>query len=102
LAVAAAEALAGDGIRAAVVSMPCWEKFEAQPQGYQDAVIGTAPRIAIEAGVGMGWEKWLGGRGQFIGMTGFGGSAPAGQLYKHFGITSEAVVAAAQKVLGRG
>ncbi|MBU1211781.1 MAG: transketolase [Alphaproteobacteria bacterium] len=101
IAVKAAEALAGDGIRAAVVSMPCWEKFEAQEQGYRDAVIGTAPRIAIEAGVGFGWERYLGGRGQFIGMTGFGASAPADQLYRHFGITSEAVAEAARKALGR-
>ncbi|KUO61623.1 MAG: transketolase [Alphaproteobacteria bacterium BRH_c36] len=102
IAVTAAEALAADGIRAAVVSMPCWEKFEAQEQGYRDGVIGTAPRIAIEAGVGFGWEKWLGGRGQFIGMKGFGASAPADKLYEHFGITAQAVVEAARTMLGRG
>jgi len=82
--------------------MPCWEKFEAQEQGYRDGVIGTAPRIAIEAGVGFGWEKWLGGRGQFIGMKGFGASAPADKLYEHFGITAQAVVEAARTMLGRG
>jgi len=101
IALKAAEALASDGIKAAVILIPCWEKFEAQDRGYRDAVIGTAPRIAIEAGVGFGWEKYTGGRGQFIGMNGFGASAPADELYRHFGITSEAVVEAARKVLGR-
>lgn len=101
IAVAAAEALAGDGIKAAVVSMPSWEKFEAQDQAYQDATLGSAPRVAVEAGVGMGWEKWLGADGKFVGMTGFGGSAPAKDLYKHFGITADAVSSAARSLLGR-
>ena len=101
IAVAAAEALAADGIRAAVVSMPCWEKFEAQDQAYRDATLGTAPRVAVEAGVGFGWEKWIGQAGRFVGMDSFGGSAPAKELYKHFGITTEAVADAARKVLGR-
>jgi transketolase len=101
IAVQAAEALATDGIKAAVVSMPCWEKFEAQEPGYRDAVIGTAPRIAIEAAVGFGWDKWIGGSGRFIGMSSFGASAPAGDLYKHFGITSDAVIEAAKDILGR-
>lgn len=101
IAVQAAEALATDGIKAAVVSMPCWEKFEAQEPGYRDAVIGTAPRIAIEAAVGFGWDKWIGGSGRFIGMSSFGASAPAGDLYKHFGITSDAVIEAARDILGR-
>lgn len=101
IAVQAAEALATDGIKAAVVSMPCWEKFAAQESGYRDAVIGTAPRIAIEAAVGFGWDKWIGGSGRFIGMSSFGASAPAGDLYKHFGITSDAVIEAAKDILGR-
>ncbi|MEQ8823968.1 MAG: transketolase [Filomicrobium sp.] len=101
IAVAAAEALAGDGIKAAVVSMPSWEKFEAQDHAYKDATLGSAPRVAVEAGVGMGWEKWLGADGKFVGMTGFGGSAPAKDLYKHFGITADAVSSAARSLLGR-
>ncbi|MCH9807261.1 MAG: transketolase [Alphaproteobacteria bacterium] len=101
IAVQAAEALASDGIRAAVVSLPCWEKFEAQDQSYCDAVLGTAPRIAVEAAAGFGWEKWLGVNGRFVGMSSFGASAPAGDLYEHFGITAKAAVHAAREVLGR-
>ena len=62
--------------RAAVVSMPCWELFEAQPEDYRSAVLGTAPRVAVEAAVRLGWDRWLGERGAFVGMTGFGASAP--------------------------
>jgi len=98
LAVNAAEALAGDGIKAAVVSMPCWELFSAQDPDYRATVLGTAPRIAIEAAVADGWHRWLGDNGTFIGMDSFGASAPAGELFKHFGITSDAVVAAAKSV----
>ena len=101
IAVNAAEALAADGVAAAVVSMPCWEKFEAQEPAYRDAVLGTAPRVAIEAAVGLGWEKWTGENGRFIGMSSFGASAPAGHLYEHFGLTSQAVVDAAREVIGR-
>ncbi len=100
LAVEAAETLAGEGIQAAVVSMPCWELFEAQDESYRKAVLGTAPRIAIEAACGFGWERWLGEGGRFIGMTSFGASAPAADLYEKFGITSKAVVAAARELRG--
>lgn len=100
LAVEAGEALAADGVKAAVVSMPCWELFAAQDADYRASVLGTAPRIAIEAAVESGWHQWLGVNGTFIGMQGFGASAPAGALYKHFGITSDAVIAAAKKVVG--
>ena len=99
IAVAASEALARDRIGAAVVSMPCWELFEAQPQAYRDAVLGSAPRVAVEAAVQFGWERWLGPRGAFIGMTGFGASAPVEALYPHFGITPEKVAAAARSLL---
>lgn len=95
LALAAAETLAGDGIKAAVVSMPSWEIFDEQEPAYQAAVLGDAPRIAVEAGVEMGWSRYTGSPDAFIGMTGFGASAPAGDLFKHFGITAEAVVAKA-------
>jgi transketolase len=95
LAVEAATALLALGKRAAVVSMPCWELFESQPWSYRREVLGTAPRIAIEALCRFGWDRWIGERGAFIGMPGFGASAPAADLYKHFGITVDAVVATA-------
>src|SRR6516164_6939552 len=99
IAMAARDALAEDGVRAAVVSMPCWELFEQAPEEYQEAVLGSAPRVAVEAAVQFGWERWLGSRGAFIGMTGFGASAPGEALYPHFGITSERVAAAARSLL---
>jgi transketolase len=99
--VGAAGKLAEKGIKAAVVSMPCWELFEAEPQAYQKAVLGAAPRVAVEAASGFGWSRWIGEGGTFIGMHGFGASAPAQDLYKHFGITAEAVAAAAIEVAGR-
>ena len=100
LAVAAAEKLKAEGVKAAVVSMPCWELFEQQPAQYQAQVLGTAPRVAIEAAGRFGWDRWIGANGAFIGMNGFGASGPAGQVYKHFGITTEAAVAAAKKLIG--
>jgi len=101
LAVAAAKTLQGEGIEAAVVSMPCWELFAGQDQGYQDAVLGTAPRVGVEAAVDFGWQKWLGPRGIFIGMHGFGASAPSEELYKHFGITAAAVETVARDLVGK-
>ena len=99
IAMAAREALARDKIVAAVVSMPCWELFEQAPQEYRDAVIGSAPRVAVEAAVQFGWERWLGPHGAFIGMTGFGASAPGEALFPHFGITPEKVAEAARSLL---
>jgi transketolase len=101
LAVDAAKSLAQEGIHAAVVSMPCFELFEAQSEGYRETVLGSAPRVAVEAAIELGWEKWIGPDGVFIGMRGFGASAPAEHLYKHFGITSDAVAAAARDLVGR-
>jgi transketolase len=101
LAVEAAGNLAEKGIKAAVVSMPCWELFEAEPRAYQDQVLGSAPRVAVEAASGFGWSKWIGEGGAFIGMHGFGASAPVQDLYKHFGITAEAVASAAIEVAER-
>ena len=101
LAVDAAKTLQGEGIEAAVVSMPCWELFAGQDQGYQDAVLGTAPRVGVEAAVDFGWQKWLGPRGIFIGMHGFGASAPFEELYKHFGITAAAVETVARDLVGK-
>jgi transketolase len=101
LAVAAAQELAVEGIEAAVVSMPCWELFEAQDSGYKEAVLGSAPRVGVEAAVELGWQKWLASAGKFVGMRGFGASAPAEELYMHFGITAAAVTAAAIDVIGK-
>ncbi len=98
LAMDAAKALREKGRRVAVVSMPSWELFEAQSEAYRREVLGSAPRIAIEALGRFGWDRWIGENGAFIGMTGFGASAPAPDLYKHFGITVEAIVAAASKL----
>jgi transketolase len=99
IAVKAAELLAEEGVAAAVVSMPCWERFEAQDEGYRAKVLGAAPRVAVEAAARLGWDRWIGERGAFIGMTGFGGSAPAPRLYDHFGITPEAVAMAAKALI---
>ena len=99
IAMAARDALAKDGIRAAVVSMPCWELFEAAPKEYRDRVLGAAPRVGVEAAVEFGWDRWIGARGAFIGMHGFGASAPGEALYPHFGITPEKVAEAARSLL---
>jgi transketolase len=100
IAMEARAALAADGIRAAVVSLPCWELFEAQDESYRAEVLGSAPRIGIEAACAFGWERWLGPDGVFIGMKEFGASAPYEDLYRYFGITAEAVVNAVKKRLG--
>jgi len=99
VAMTAREALAKEGLRAAVVSMPCWELFENAPREYQRAVLGSAPRVGVEAAVEFGWDRWLGPRGAFIGMTGFGASAPGEALFPHFGITPEKVAEAARSLL---
>ncbi len=100
LAVAARDKLQAEGIGTRVVSTPCWELFDQQPAKHQASVIGKSPvRIAVEAGVRQGWERFIGQDGGFVGMTGFGGSAPYERLYKEFGITAEAVVAAAKAAL---
>ena len=99
-AMAARDLLAKDGIGARVVSMPCWSLFEKQDATYRDAVIGkTAVKVAIEAGVREGWDRYIGADGVFIGMHSFGASAPAKDVYKHFGITAEAAAEAAKKAL---
>ncbi|WP_419897157.1 transketolase [Roseomonas sp. USHLN139] len=100
LAMAARETLEAEGIPTAVVSLPCWELFALQDESYRAAVLGQAPRVGIEAALGFGWERWLGSDATFIGMTGFGASAPAEDLYRHFGITAEAAVAAVKRKLG--
>ncbi len=95
IAIEASAMLMAGGVKAVVVSMPCWELFTEQDQAYQDAVLGTAPMVAVEAAIRMGWDQWIGRKGAFVGMNSFGASAPAGELYKHFGITPEAVTEAA-------
>jgi transketolase len=98
LAIAAREALEAEGVPTAVVSLPCWELFALQDDSYRAQVLGDGLRVGIEAAVQMGWERWI-GDGIFVGMQGFGASAPAEVLYRHFGITAEAVVAAVKKRL---
>jgi len=101
IALQAAKLLAQDNVRAAVVSAPCFELFRAQSREYRAAVLGQAPRIGVEAAVEGDWARWLGERGELVGMTGFGASAPAEVLYREFGITAEAVATAALLCLAR-
>ncbi|HYE43844.1 MAG TPA: transketolase, partial [Caulobacteraceae bacterium] len=97
IALEARDRLEAEGVGARVVSVPCFELFEAQRETYRQRVIGNAPvRIAIEAAVKQGWERFIGEKGAFVGMSGFGASAPFGELYKSFGITVDAVVEAAK------
>lgn len=96
---AAARLAARHGVKAAVVSMPCWELFEEQPNTYRSEVLGAAPRVAIEAATRFGWDRWIGEHGAFVGMSGFGASASAADLYNHFGITPDAVAGAAVSIL---
>jgi transketolase len=100
IAVDAHKELTEAGIASRVVSVPSFELFEAQSDDYQEAVIGTSGvKIAVEAGIRMGWDRFIGNDGIFVGMTGFGASGPYKELYEHFGITKEAVVAAAKEKL---
>ncbi|MBN1430414.1 MAG: transketolase [Anaerolineae bacterium] len=100
----AADQLAAQGIKARVVSMPCWELFERQPQSYRDAVFPpeVRARLAVEAASPMGWHRWVGDQGDIIALDRFGASAPIDVLMKEFGFTVENVVARAKMVLGRG
>ena len=99
IAMEASELLIAEGIKASVVSLPCWELFDKQDETYKKEILGNSPRIAIEAACDMGWSKYIGDNGVFIGMKNFGASGPADQLYKHFGITSEAVVKQARSII---
>ncbi|MBX6321464.1 MAG: transketolase [Rhodospirillaceae bacterium] len=100
LALTARDLLAAEGIAAAVVSLPCWELFDEQPEVYRAAVLGPErARVAVEAASSFGWERHIGRHGAFVGMSGFGASAPAGDLYRHFGITAEAVAAAVKGLI---
>ena len=100
LALAARTLLQAAGTPTAVVSMPSWELFEQQDAGYRASVLGSGTvRVACEAALRFGWDRWLGERGGFVGMSGFGASGPADELYRHFGITPEALVAEARRLL---
>ncbi|MCK4938800.1 MAG: transketolase, partial [Rhodospirillaceae bacterium] len=100
IAAAARETLQADGIPTAVVSMPCWELFDAQDASYRASVLGEGTvKVGVEAAMRFGWDKYVGPDGGFVGMNSFGASAPAPELYKHFGITAENVVAEAKSRL---
>ena len=92
IALEAKKSLQEIGVNAAVVSLPSWHLFDEQDTVYKEYVLGSGLRVGIEAAVEMGWQKYIGENGEFIGMTSFGASGPASELYKHFGITSENVV----------
>lgn len=100
LAVAARDILQAGGVPARVVSMPSTDVFDDQPQAYKGKILGTAPiNVSIEAGVKFGWERYVGRDGIIIGMDSFGASAPAEELYQHFGITADAIVSAVKNRL---
>ncbi|MBN1680811.1 MAG: transketolase [Anaerolineae bacterium] len=103
LALKAQVMLAEKGAAARVVSMPCWERFARQPQAYRDSVLppDVSARVAVEAGIGIGWEKWTGSEGAIIAINRFGASAPYQELYKQFGLTPERITETALAVLGR-
>ena len=98
MAVKAGAKLGEEGIKARVVSMPCWELFEEQPQSYKDTVLppSVKARVSVEAGSTFGWAKWVGDAGACIGIDEFGASAPAPILYEKYGITVDEVVKAAK------
>ncbi|MFN8545771.1 MAG: transketolase [Candidatus Binatia bacterium] len=102
LVVAAAETLGAQGIRARVVSMPCWELFDEQPQAYRDAVLPPTitARLAVETGASLGWHRWVGLAGATITVDRFGASAPGDALFRHFGFTATNVVARARELVG--
>ena len=101
LAMEAARLLATEHIRAAVVSAPCFALFEEQPDDYRAKVLGTAPRVGVEAAVLGDWPRWIGADGEFVGMRGFGASAPAPVLYREFGITAQNIAEAARRSVAR-
>ncbi|QVN20320.1 transketolase [Burkholderia pyrrocinia] len=101
LALAAQVELLARGVAVRVVSLPCWRLFDAQPQPYQDAVLpkSVGARLAIEAGVSQGWHRYVGDRGDVLGIAGFGASAPGAELMRAFGFTVENVCDRALKLL---
>lgn len=103
IALEAAQKLAAEGIKTRVVSMPSWELFDAQPENYRKKVLPdeVKARVAIEAGIKLGWEHYVGREGAIVGMESFGASAPGPVLYEKFGITPDAVVARVKEMLGK-
>jgi len=102
LAMAAADLLAAQGVAARVVSMPCWELFEAQDEAYRASVLPPTltARVAVEAGRSLGWERYVGTRGAVVGVDRFGTSAPFQEIYDHFGLTHQGIAEAALRVIG--
>ncbi len=101
LALEAGNALATQGVNARVVSMPSWELFDHQPAAYRESILPSSvrTRVAVEASICLGWEHYVGLDGAVVGMMGFGASAPASELYRYFGITTDAVIASVHKLL---
>ena len=97
----AADLLGREGTEARVVSMPCWELFAEQPEEYRSEVLGTAPRVSVEAASTFGWERFVGSGGLSIGIDHFGASAPAEELAEHFGFTAQAIAGKVLTHLGR-
>ena len=104
LAFAAAETLEGEGIASRVVSLPCWERFDAQDQAYRDDVLppSVRKRVSVEVGVSLGWERWVGDEGAIIGLDHYGASAPAGTIFEKFGFTADRVTDVARRVVREG
>ena len=104
LAYAAADELEDEGIATRVVSLPCWERFEAQDEAYRDEVLppNVRSRVAIEAGVSLGWERWVGDEGAIMGLDHFGASAPAGTIFERFGFTTDRVSEIGRRVVRDG
>jgi transketolase len=104
LAFAAADALEEDGIPTRVVSLPCWERFDDQDRAYRDDVLPPAvrKRVSVEAGVSLGWERWVGDEGAIVGLDHYGASAPAGTIFEHFGFTTARVADVARRVVRDG
>lgn len=101
LAMEAAQLLANEDINAAVVSLPCWSLFDAQSAAYRAEVLGSVPRLAVEAASPFGWARYVASEDDFIGVRGFGASAPAERIYAEFGITAEAIAAHAKTLVKR-
>jgi transketolase len=103
LALEASKQLAGKGIKARVISMPCWELFLEQPQSYRDEVLppGIRKRLAIEAGVTLGWWRWAGNEGDVIGIDRFGASAPGNVVMEKYGFSVDNVIKRALALLGK-
>tara|TARA_A100000164_G_scaffold343314_1_gene341476 strand:- start:44 stop:601 length:558 start_codon:yes stop_codon:yes gene_type:complete len=101
IAVEAAKDLREHNIQAVVVSMPCWELFEKQSKNYKDTILGDKPRIAIEASISFGWNKWLSESDIFIGMETFGASGKANDLYNHFKISKDEIIKKTKYLLNK-